>query len=273
MIGGRRSIRLFRPWRPVEREKLQTVLEAMRLAPRLLGLDLIRIVVVHRERLSAEELGALKTPTTTSQLDMAPVLIVPFADLGALEGALDGASLRALAAAGALPRSLGWSDDFIETTVVPEVYRALADDEDRVALGRRTEDAQTVSRRLMVAATTALGLAQTHGLLCAFDQGLGAQLSAINFAAAKELLGYPDDWLPSSPIFLGYPAESAAAGGQRPREPFERDFFLGRYGVPFPRDLEVTRQLADEGVLQAPAPLPWRRAELRGVASMLGLPT
>ncbi len=273
LIGRRRSIRLFRPWRPVEREKVQTVVEAMRLAPRLLGLDLVRIVVVYKERLSPIELGRLKTPTTTAQLDMAPVLIMPFADLSVLARGLDGSGLKALAAAGVLPRSLGWSDDYIEATVVPEVYRALADDEDRVPLYRRTEPGQTVSRRLLVTAVTAVGLAQTYGLLGAFDQGLGAQLSAINFAAAKELLGYPDDWLPSSPIFLGYPAESVGAGGQRPREPFERDFHLGRHGVPFPRDPDVTRQLAEEGMLQPAAPLPWRRAELRGVASILGLPT
>jgi nitroreductase len=38
-IGRRRSIRFFRPWQPVEREKVQTVLEAARLASRAMNAD------------------------------------------------------------------------------------------------------------------------------------------------------------------------------------------------------------------------------------------
>lgn len=38
VVGRRRSIRYFLPWRPVERDKVQTILEAARLVSRMLGL-------------------------------------------------------------------------------------------------------------------------------------------------------------------------------------------------------------------------------------------
>lgn len=71
---------------------------------------------------------------------------------------------------------------------------------------------------------------------------------------------------------VGYPAESSEAGGQRPREPFEEDFFQMRYGEPFPRDPAVVRALEDAGMIQTPAPLPWRKEEVRALSRMFGLP-
>ncbi|MCC7088402.1 MAG: nitroreductase family protein, partial [Dehalococcoidia bacterium] len=46
VVGWRRSIRFFDPWREVEREKIQTILEAIYRAPRVLEIDFVRVVVV-----------------------------------------------------------------------------------------------------------------------------------------------------------------------------------------------------------------------------------
>jgi hypothetical protein len=70
---------------------------------------------------------------------------------------------------------------------------------------------------------------------------------------------------------VGYPAESPEAGGQRPRLPFESLFQLNRYDQPFPRSKEVVEELERDGMLQDPAPLPWREAELEYLRKGLGL--
>lgn len=276
VVGRRRSIRFFLPWRPVEREKVQTVLEAVLLAPRIMGVHFLRLVVVYRDSLSPEDLEALKTPTTTAQLDMAPVYLFFFADLNALARATDGHYLKEMIEVGALPPSHGWTPRYVDEVVIPRVYQAILNDPDRVPLMiRRPEGPQpgpSYPVRLLNLANTALGVAQAHALLCAFALGLGAMLTGVSTPAARRILGIPDHWLPASPMLLGYPAESPGAGGQRPREPFEEDFFEGRYGIPFRREQAVVEELKAAKMIQDPAPLPWRKAELRALAKMFGLP-
>ncbi|MFQ5873776.1 MAG: nitroreductase family protein [Dehalococcoidia bacterium] len=272
VVGWRRSIRYFQPWRPVEREKIQTILEAARLAPKILGVDFVRTLTAYRDDLSTEDLEAMKGPTTTAQLDMAPVYIFWFADMEALGRVADGRNLKALADALALPPSHGWSHQYIDQVVVPQVYRRVLDDTDRVALARGHPGAQegpSYPRNLFTLARTAIGLAQAHALLCAFEEGLGALLTALS---ADRIAEVPSHWVASYAMLVGYHAESWEAGGQRPREPFEQDFFEGRYGVPFHRDKRVVEELKAEGMIQPGAPLPWRREEIRGLARMFGLP-
>ena len=96
VVGWRRSIRFFEPWRAVEREKVQCILEAIYRAPRVLEVDFVRVLVVERDRLAPAQMQALKTPTTTAQLDMAPVYVFFYADVSMLESALDGANFREL---------------------------------------------------------------------------------------------------------------------------------------------------------------------------------
>ena len=70
---------------------------------------------------------------------------------------------------------------------------------------------------------------------------------------------------------VGYPAESPEAGGQRPRQPFEKLFHMNGYGTPFPRSPEVVAELQADRMLQEPAPLPWREAELEYLKNALGI--
>lgn len=274
-IGTRRSVRFFDPWREVEREKIQNILEAIYRAPRVLDIDFVRVVVVFRDRLSSEEMQTLKTPTTTAQLDMAPVYVFFFADTDALEDAARGDNFRTLQKAGILNRSHGWSDEFIKETAGPYL-RSIMDDPDRAPLSLpgpgSTGQPPMVSREALRIARTAIGIAQEYALLAAVDEGLGAQLSGVSVGAARGILGFPDSWISSSPMLLGYRGESIEAGGQRPREPFEEDFFELRYGHPFYREPAVVEQLKAVGMVQSPAPFPWRMSEVRGLARKFGLP-
>lgn len=273
VVGSRRSIRFFEPWREVEREKIQAILEAIYRAPRVLEVDFVRAILVHRDRLTLEQMATLKTPTTTAQLDMAPVYIFFYADINALEEAAEGDGYRQLMHAGVLNRSHGWSPDFVTDTAVPYL-RAILDDPDRLPLGPPGSggNARTVSRETLRLARTAIGIAQDHALLAAFDEGLGALLSSVSVPAAKAVLEVPDSWVPSSPMLFGYPGESREAGGQRPREPFEEDFFELRYGHPFYREPAVVERLRAAGMIQEEAPFPWRMDEVRGLARKYGLP-
>lgn len=273
VVGWRRSIRFFDPWREVEREKIQAILEAIYRAPRVLDVDFVRVVVVLRDRLTPEQMATLKTPTTTAQLDMAPVYVFFYADVDALERAATGAPYRDLMAAGVLNRSHGWSDEFVSGTMTPYL-RAILDDPNRAPMGPPGADGKPrlVSRETLRLARSAIGIAQEYALLAAVDEGLGAQLSSVSVPAAKMVLGIPDSWAASSPMLLGYHGESREAGGQRPREPFEEDFFELRYGNPFYREPAVIEQLRAAGMIQAEAPFAWRMDEVRGLARKFGLP-
>src|SRR5262245_52521262 len=73
VIGRRRSIRYFVPYRPVEREKIQTILEAARLASCAVNATFLRAIVVQRDDLAPEVLEGLKTPVSALNLELAPV--------------------------------------------------------------------------------------------------------------------------------------------------------------------------------------------------------
>jgi len=273
VVGWRRSIRFFDPWREVEREKIQAILEAIYRAPRVLEVDFLRVVVVQRDRLTPDQMATLKTPTTTAQLDMAPVYIFFYAAVDALERGTTGDTYRELMSAGVLNRSHGWTEEFVTGTAVP-CLRAFLDDTNRSPVGPPGADGtrRLVSCETLRLARTAIGIAQDYAQLAAVDQGLGAQLSSVSIPAAKVVVGTPDSWTPSSAMLLGYHGESREAGGQRPREPFEEDFFELRYGNPFYREPAVVEQLRTVGMIQAEAPFAWRMDEVRGLARKFGLP-
>lgn len=272
-VGWRRSIRFFDPWREVEREKIQAILEAVYRAPRVLEIDFVRLLVVHRDRLTPEQHATLKTPTTTAQLDMAPVYVFFYADIAALEAAATGEPYRELIRLGVLNRSHGWDEQFVRDVAVPYLRRII-DDPDRAPMGPPGADGAPVmaSREALRLARTAIGIAQEYALLAAVNQGLGSLLSAVSVPAAKTVFGIPDSWVASSPMLLGYHGETREAGGQRPREPFEEDFFELRYGHPFYREPAVVERLRAVEMIQDPAPFPWRMDEVRGLARKYGLP-
>jgi nitroreductase len=254
VVGRRRSIRYYQPYRPVEREKIQIVLEAARLSSRAVNADFAKAIVVERDRLSPEDRESLKTPTTTAQLDLAPIWIFWLIDATAPR--VGQTTLKMLVDVGALTPSHGWSHAYVDNVVWPQVLQPILADPGTATLVAGVE----------------AGLAINQAVLAAVDEGLGTQLTALNAASAKRILGIPEPLIPIWIQLLGYPAEDPEAGGQRPRSPFQEIYFEGRWGTPFERDDGVVERLREEGMLMPEAPYPWRRQELRALSRMFGLP-
>ena len=69
---------------------------------------------------------------------------------------------------------------------------------------------------------------------------------------------------------IGYPLESADAGGQRPRLKFEKLFHKGTFGTPLASDPATVDMLKEKGLIQEQAPLPGRFEEIVGIAERHG---
>jgi len=255
VVGRRRSIRFFDPDKPVERDKIQAILETARLASCAVNAQWLRAIVVERDKLPPEKLNQLKTPVAALTLDLAPVHIYFFCDLG-IVNRIKGSRLKELVDVGALAPTHGWSHKFVDDFVYPQILEPM------------TKNLQGY----LAAAMADCGGAAHMALLAAFDEGLGACLNTPNPALTAQVFGVPADWVSLWVMLLGYPSESWEAGGQRPRPPFEELYFDGEYGKPFPRDPEVVERLTKQKMFQTPAPLPGRREEIRKLAEKYGLP-
>jgi nitroreductase len=255
VIGDRRTIRFFEPNRPVEPEKIQVMLEAANRSSRAVNADFVKAIVCYRDEISDEVREQLKTPTTTVQLDLAPVSIFWYGDTQFAEGGAE--RLKELVDLGALPVTHGWSHAYVDEVAYGQVVKALSSD-------------ATAS---LWAISVECGLAINQALLAAVDEGLGVGLHAFNGDAAKEPLGIPDTWIPMWVMLVGYPAEDRLAGGQRPHRALENSYYRGRFGTPWQEIPEVTERLRREGMIQAPMDAERRLAEVRELADRFGLPT
>jgi nitroreductase len=251
VIGRRRSIRFVRPYRPVEPEKVQRMLEAARLASHWGNVQSLRAVVVFRNTASQETLDALYAPIAGWQIRLAPVVIVWYIDTAAVDVQSD--RLRELLDAGALGFGEHKRDD-LETQLIP-IFDSIRDTLKQPGLGE---------------VDCGQGIAQAT--LMAFEMGLGTCcLGTPKTEEIRENLGLPESCRVLLLQTVGYPAESPEAGGQRPRRPFEELFFMNRYGEAFPRSAAVVDELTDDGMFTAPAPMPWREEELEFLRRALGL--
>ncbi len=241
-IGNRRSIRFLLPHKPVERDKIQRMLEAARLASHWGNVGSLRALVIERDKASQEVLSALPSPVGGYQIQLAPIVIVWYIETAACDNAAK--RLRELVDAGAV----GYGDqkrEELENTLVP-VFESMGDAVKMPGLGE---------------VDCGQGIAQAT--LVAFEQGLGTCcLGTGDPDGIRRKLGLPDSCRVLVTQTVGYPAESPEAGGQRPRLPFEQLFQLNSYDSPFPRNDEVVAELERDGMIQDPAPLPWREAEL-----------
>jgi len=253
VVGRRRSIRYFQSWRPVEREKIQTMLEAARQASCAVNATFMKAIVVERDKLDQGTLDALKTPVS-GQIELAPIHIYTYADTKAFHGAQG--RLKKLVDVGALNASLGWSHKFVDEFVWPNILKPLA---------------ENLPQSIALVAGD-VGVSVCQAMLAGVDEGLGVCLTAFVPEPVKKVLNVPDHWVPLWCLLVGYPAESWEAGGQRPRPPMEEIYFEGKYGTPFKPDPKVTEDLKAKKLLTTPAPLPWRKAEVKALAQMFGLP-
>jgi nitroreductase len=256
VVGLRRSIRYYKPWKPVEREKLQTILEASNRSSRAVNADFTKAIVVYRENLDKDTLEGIRTPTTTADLDQAPVHIYWYLDPTYIEGAQG--RLKELVDVGALTPGHGWSHAYVDDVVFPTVLKPISEDPAAVAVLGAAES----------------GLAICQAQLAAVDEGLGVCLHAFNPAAVKDVLNVPDHWIPLWVMLIGYPAEDREAGGQRPRRSLSEVYYEGAYGAEngWKEDPAVTERLKEARLIQEPAPLPYRDKEVQALARQFGLP-
>jgi nitroreductase len=251
VLGRRRSIRFLLPYKPVEQEKIQRMLEAARIASHWGNVQSLRAVVVFRDSAPPEVRKAITAPVAGFQIRLAPVVIVWYLDTAAVDAQSD--RLRELLAAGAL----GFGEDkekALEEQLIP-IFDSIRENLKQPGLGE---------------VDCGQGIAQAT--LMAFEQGLGTCcLGTPNIDKIREGLGLPDSCRVLLLQTVGYPAESPEAGGQRPRQPFEQLFHMNGYGEAFPRSPEVVAELERDGLFQPAAPAPWREAELEYLKNALGL--
>jgi len=256
-VGDRRTIRYFKSWQPVESEKIQKILEAARLQSQHGNAQLARkAVVIERGKTPGDIRDALVDALYNQpQVQQAPVFIVWVVDMSGWDHLRE--DLHELIKARALNSTHGWSSEFIESVVMPNPdFNVMAGDR---------AFAEWLS-------SFECGLAVGSALLAAVDEGLGTALVTGRRAEIREILSMPEYVTPTQIQLVGYPAESADAGGQRPRPDFESLYFSGKWGEPLKRDPAVVAELEAAGMIQPQGPNSWRAAEIRAMAHLFGLP-
>lgn len=251
-IGTRRSIRWYEPNKPVEKWKIQAMLEAARLAPSAGNFNGQRAIVVHRDE--DPEIWEFISDWSQITTQMAPVLIFWCYDMANYD--TQGQSIHDLMRTGALDKAHGWEYDRV-SNLFP--------------LPGLLPDA--IMHRL---AAIDLGNAIQNAILAGTALGLGSCLNGASGGArrnTKSKFNLPDTYVFSWLMTLGYPAESIEAGGARCRPPFDTMFFEKKVGPDsaFPRDPEVIKLLEDLNLIQAPGPLPGRLEELNKLTKRFGL--
>lgn len=272
VCGLRRSVRWFKTWKQVEREKIQAILEVVRVATTCPGnLQPWKAVVIEQAKLSKEVRDRLLYADNLQGAHVqAPVWIYWFGDVNCTVPAVFISRVKELIKAGALPSAYGWSDELIEATMVrgeeaPEGFPGVHE----LIYGMPVQVSQQVAYAETVGACAI-------GCLAAVNEGLGTALHMVATPSktniVKEELRVPDSWIPVWVQLVGYPAEDMEAGGQRPKLPFEEIYFEGTAETPFKRDPAVVHNLEHAGLLRPTAPTPDRFEELKRLAQMFGYP-
>ena len=142
-IGSRRAIRYFKPYRPVERWKVEMMFQAAHRSSRAVNASFIKAIAVERDALDPDVREALKTPTNTADLDMAPLYIFTYADPTAPNG---GASrLKDLYDRGAFAPALGWSHKYIDDVIDTTILKPLVKDDVKARWIASVEAAQAIA--------------------------------------------------------------------------------------------------------------------------------
>jgi nitroreductase len=252
-IGTRRTYRYLLPYKPVEREKIQKMLEAARIASHWGNVQALKAVVVERATASEEALESLLAPVAGFQIEQAPIIIVWWMDYAAIDDQAN--RLRELVNARVLGVDQEKATNALESFLIPFFEK--------------------IRPQMKASGMTEMDCGQgiAQATLMAIEMGLGtACLGSAKEAEIKENLHLPETAKVLILQCVGYPAESLEAGGQRPRRPFESLFSLNEVGNAFPRSEGVVKELEEAKMFQTPAPVPWRQAELEYLQKALDLP-
>ncbi|HLB26517.1 MAG TPA: nitroreductase family protein [Dehalococcoidia bacterium] len=254
VLGRRRSIRFFLPFRPVERAKVQKMLEAARRSSCVGNVNSARAVVIWKEQASEQMIKAITPPLGYQQMQTAPCFILWYHDKNAYEVNKWVQDMKNLA-------------DMRRIGTDAEETKKLIDRTLKVVFTPLWQQAAEAPLAFMD-----LGLAVCQALLVAYDEGLGVCcMSSPRIEQIGKLLNLPESAVPTCLMAVGYPAESWEAGGQTQKAPFDSLFSEMQYGKPFETDPAVWDELRQAKMLQQEAPLPWRDAELRYLMQALGL--
>jgi nitroreductase len=254
VVGNRRTIRYYLPHRPVERDKILKMLEAARRASCVGNINNTRAIVIWRDEASEELMKALAPPLGYQQMQTAPCFIMWYNDKAAYE-------------------VNKWIQDLLN---LAETHRIGADvEETKAIIEKFLRPAFGATWQQMAEAPLAymdVGQAVAQATLVAFDEGLTTCLmSSPRLEQVGKLLNLPETAVPVCVMSVGYPAESREAGGQTLKAPFESLFFEMEYGKSIKLDPKVEEELKQAKMIQEPAPLPWRAAEMKYVQKALGL--
>jgi nitroreductase len=255
-VGTRRTIRYFQPDVPVEKEKVQKILEAARLQSQHGNAQLVRKAVVITKGETPDDIrdGLIDALYNQPQAAQAPVAIVWVQDMAGWKPVKE--NLLRMMRARALPTGEGWSEESIGDTVL------TADD---VEAHETPGFAEWLT-------SFECGLAVGSALLAAVDEGLGTGLITGRREEISKLFNMPKSCTPTQVQLVGYVAEDHDAGGARPRPDFGDLYFRDTWGNPMPRDPKVVAELQVAKLLQPEAPHPGRNAEVRTLAGIFDLP-
>ena len=252
-IGRRRSIRFVKPYKSVEPEKIQRMLEAARIASHWGNVQSLKAVVVFKDSASPDVLDSLFAMVVGWQIKVAPVVIVWYLDPNMVDEQSD--RLRELLDVGAL----GFGDEETKRKGLEEQLIPLFEG---ILEGMKQPGMSEID--------CGQGIAQAT--LMAYEQGLGTCcLGTPNGPKIIEALGLPEQCRVLVLQTVGYPLEHWEAGGQRPRQDFGKLFQMNHGDTPFPRDDVVVEELRESGVFTRPAPLPEREDELAFLQKALEL--
>jgi nitroreductase len=252
-IGRRRSIRFVRTYKAVEPEKIQMMLEAARIASHWGNVQSLGAVAVFRNSAPQHVMDAIKGVIVGWQVRIAPVVIVWYVNPGMVDEQSD--RLRELLSVGAL--GFGPKEEraaALEKTLIP-IFESMR---------------ETFKPPGLNEVDCGQGIAQAT--LMAYELGLGTCCLGTPYGEdIKAALGIPAQCRVLVLQTVGYPLEHWEAGGQRPRQAFERLFQLNHYSTPFPRDPKVIDELTRDRLFTRPAPLPERELELAQMEKALGI--
>lgn len=249
-IGTRRSIRWYEPNKPVERWKIQAMLESARIAPSAGNFNGQRAIVVYRDE--DPEIWEFISDWSQITTQMAPILFFWCYDLSNYD--TQGQSIHDLMRTGALDKAHGWEYDRVNKLFpLPAILPDF------------------IMHRL---AAIDLGNAIQNTMITASSLGLSTCLNGASGGARRNVKAKFQ--LPGTYVFcwlmtVGYAAENVDGGGSRPRPPFETMFFEKNVGNPFKREEGVVNLLKELNLIQAAGPLPGRLEEINKLTKRFGL--
>ena len=249
-VGDRRSIRYYDPDKKVEDWKIQTILQAARLASCQGNINATEAIVVERGDSDLwDEIEECVSGFNVQIINQSSHLIFWLTNLNAWYGrANDG--LSTLSLSGALTKYHGWNYEFTMTQTVP---RLMSFPTERTENLLRFETGQAAGAATLAA--TALGIGS---ILIAFGRKPGGVEKAFGLTPNLKFT-----WAHA----FGYALEDFKAGGQRPRLKYSKLFHDGAYGVPLEPDAAVDEALTAKGVIQEQAPTSGRVAEIDALAA------